>query len=122
MTLTIIMVIAIVLLTVAVVLLNTKTKLIEEEMSEITAVEIEEAKINSIEQKCVDQKTEIDMILDRLKEIAEDIGRLDEMYKQDHGDLIDIRKRYILFREPVKNGAGVAWAKDYPCNEEEEHE
>lgn len=101
MTITIIMVIAIALLTVAVVLLNTKTKLIEEEISEITTVEIEEAKINSIEQKCSDQKTEIDMILDRLKEIAEDIGRLDSMTAQDHRDLVDIRERYILFREPI---------------------
>lgn len=121
MTFTIITAIAIALLSLAVVVLNTKTKVIEEEIDSMTTAEIAETKIEDVEEKCVEAKAEIDMILARLDEIAADIGRLDEMYKQDHSDLVDIRKRYILFREPITNGAGVTWAKDYPCNEEAEN-
>ena len=37
-----------------------------------------------------------------MNKIAEDIGRLDAQTAQDHRDLVDIRSRYILYREPAQ--------------------
>ena len=57
----------------------------------------------------------------RLEEIAKDIKRLDERTEVDHKNLVDIRQRYILYKEPtvpVING-GVPWAKDIKCKEED---
>ncbi len=57
----------------------------------------------------------------RLEEIAKDIKRLDERTEVDHKNLVDIRTRYILYKEPtvpVING-GVPWAKDTKCKEED---
>lgn len=49
-------------------------------------------------------------------------GDMDEIassIERDHKDLVDIRERYILWREPQETGAGVPWAKDYKCKEDE---
>ena len=58
----------------------------------------------------------------KLEEIAKDIKRLDERTEVDHKNLVDIRTRYILYKEPtvpVING-GVPWAKDHKVGEDNE--
>ncbi len=110
--------IAVALLTVAVTILHTKYKLIEEELDEMTASGTDFERITSLEKKAAEANEEIETIIRRMEEITDDIGRLDQLTKKDHSDLVDIRERYILWREPVDKGAGVTWAKDYPCLDE----
>lgn len=108
---------AVVLLTVAIIILAVKQSTYEEELDEEAATDADTRLI------CLEHKTEkltddIEKTLKRLEEIADDIGRLDQLSKKDHSDLVDIRERYILWRKPVDKGAGVTWAKDYPCLDE----
>lgn len=56
------------------------------------------------------QDADINRVIQRMDEIASSIER-------DHKDLVDIRERYILWREP--KDSGVTWAKDYKCKEDE---
>ena len=62
--------------------------------------------------------SEIDQIIKQLNEITADIARMDQMTAQDHRDLVDIRMRYINYREPVQNNGGVDWAPEFPTQEE----
>lgn len=41
-------------------------------------------------------------VFDLLEYIIKDIERLDNMTAQDHRDLVDIRQRYVLYREPAQ--------------------
>lgn len=66
--------------------------------------------------------SEIDRILKQLNEITADIARMDSMTAQDHRDLVDIRMRYVNYREPVQNNGGVDWAPEFPTQEEEHGE
>lgn len=50
----------------------------------------------------VDYYDQMESIINLLEEICKDIGRLDEEQAQDHRDLVDIRSRYILYREPAQ--------------------
>ena len=56
----------------------------------------------------------------KMMAIANSIQRMEDAYDRDHKDLVDIRQRYILWREPNENSAGVDWAKDYTVKEDEE--
>lgn len=118
----IIMAIAIVVLTAAICVLTKKQIDVEKELDIMATKPIEKPDLDEVEQKFTEANAEIEKIFARLEEIADDIGRLDEMQKQDRRDLADVRRRYILWREPVDNGSGVPWASEYKCNEEEEHE
>lgn len=72
--------------------------------------------IEIVERECrinIDAQTQIDAIVDRLEEIAEDIRRID-------ADEKEIRRYYCNFREPAAGGVG--WAKDYPAEDREEKE
>lgn len=117
-----IMCIAICLLTAAIAVLTKKQIDVEKELDIMATTPIEKPELDEVEHKFTEANAEIEKILARLEEIADDIGRLDEMQKQDHRELIDTKRRYVLYREPVNNGAGVSWAKDYPCNEDEGEE
>lgn len=83
------------------------------------------AEVESVKQRLntqiLDTDRQIKEITARLEEIAKDIKRLDERTEVDHKNLVDIRQRYILYKEPtvpVING-GVPWAKDIKCKEED---
>lgn len=115
----IIMAIAIVVLTAAICVLTKKQKDIEEELDTFASSEVEVPELDNIEAMAIKANDEIDSILARLDEITASIGRLDAETKEDRRNLADVRRRYILWREPVDNGSGVPWAKDYPCNEDE---
>jgi septal ring factor EnvC (AmiA/AmiB activator) len=66
--------------------------------------------------------SEIDQIIKQLNEITADIARMDQMTAQDHRDLVDIRERYILYREPKHPNGG--YTGGFVCKDdiEEEHE
>ena len=118
----IIMAIAIVVLTAAICVLTKKQKDIEEELDTFASSEVEVPELDNIEAMAIKANDEINSILARLDDIAKDLGRLDALTTTDHKNLVDIRERYILWREPADKGSGVSWASEYKCNEEEEHE
>lgn len=55
---------------------------------------------------------EIEEIIERMNQITEEIKRIDRDEK-------DLRRYYVNYKQPVDTGAGVAWAKDYPDQEEQ---
>lgn len=58
----------------------------------------------------------IEKIVKQLEDITKDIKRLDELTEKDHKNLVDIRQRYILWREPgTPVISGVPWAKEQKC-------
>ena len=80
---------------------------IQEDAGTMTAVKIAtEKKIEEFDRalqvEVRERMKEIDEIVEPLNKIAEDIGRLDAQTAQDHRDLVDIRSRYILYREPAQ--------------------
>lgn len=117
-----IMCIAICLLTAAIAVLTKKQIDVEKELDIMATTPIEKPELDEVEQKFTEANAEIEKILARLEEIADDIGRLDAETKEDRRNLADVRRRYILWREPLDNGSGVPWASEYKCKEEEEHE
>lgn len=118
----IIMAIAIVALTAVICVLTKKQIDVEKELDIMATKPIEKPDLDEVEQKFTEANAEIEKIFARLEEIADDIGRLDALTDTDHKNLVDIRERYILWREPVDKGSGVPWASKYKCNEEDEHE
>lgn len=115
----IIMAIAIVVLTAAICILTKKQIDVEKELDIMATKPIEKPDLDEVERKFAEANAEIEKIFARLEEIADDIGRLDEMQKQDRRDLVDIRQRYVLFRQPLTNDAGVPWAPEYRCKDDE---
>lgn len=80
---------------------------IQEDAGTMTAVKIAtEKKIEEFDRalqvEVRERMKEIDEIVEPLNKIAEDIARLDAQTAQDHRDLVDIRSRYILYREPAQ--------------------
>ena len=66
----------------------------------------------------------INKIIKQFEDITKDIKRLDELTKADHNNLVDIRQRYILWREPglpVVN-QGVPWASEFATGDEDEQD
>jgi hypothetical protein len=55
-----------------------------------------------------------------MEKITNSIGDMEKRQDTDHNNLTDIRTRYVNYREPVNTGAGVPWAKDFPCLDEHE--
>lgn len=65
-----------------------------------------ERKIEDFDQELTAHKVEYydqgEAVINLLEEIVKSIGRLDAMQTRDHRDLVDIRSRYINFREPIQ--------------------
>lgn len=57
-----------------------------------------------LKQRTTDYYDQMTPVFDLLEYIIKDIERLDNMTAQDHRDLVDIRSRYILYREPAQEG------------------
>ena len=98
--------VAIALLVVGLLILNTKTNNLEEEVDNIATEKADDKRVTEIsndldknEVQVAYWQEEIDKVIKQMQEIVEDIGRLDEQHAQDHRDLVDIRERYILWRE-----------------------
>lgn len=80
---------------------------IQEDAGTMTALKIAtEKKIEefdrALQAEAQERMKEIDEIVETMNKIAEDIARLDAQTSQDHRDLVDIRSRYILYREPAQ--------------------
>lgn len=80
---------------------------IQEDAGTVTALKVAVEKKNeqfdsALVVEVQERMKEVDEVIENLNAIAEDIGRLDQMVAQDHRDLVDIRSRYILYREPAQ--------------------
>ena len=115
---------------------NTDTAIQVKNLDAYTKNSVGVANVNfdSVASAIKQQRADIDNITDRLEEIIKDIARLDNEQAIDRRNLNDIRRRYVLYKPKdisdedfknrvnavLTNGAGVSWAKDFPCNEETE--
>lgn len=87
--------------------LDTITERVNEDAAIATANKIfVERKIEEFDQELTRHKVEYydqsDAVINLLEKIVKSIGRLDAMQTRDHRDLVDIRSRYINFREPIQ--------------------
>lgn len=68
-----------------------------------------ERKIEQFDQELTRHKIEYydqgEAVINLLEEIVKSIGMLDAIQTRDHRDLVDIRSRYINFREPIQEAA-----------------
>ena len=119
--------IAIVIMALAITLLSVRVKVTEEAVDSFDFDKYSE-RMDEIDRdldKCelnVNEFNEsIEETISLLEQITADIKRLDEQATRDHANLVDIRERYILWRDPVDTGSGVNWASQYKCNEETEN-
>ena len=115
---------------------NTDTAIQVKNLDAYTKNSVGVANVNfdSVASAIKQQRADIDNITDRLEEIIKDIARLDSEQAIDRRNLNDIRRRYVLYKPKdisdedfknrvnavLTNGAGVSWAKDFPCNDEHE--
>lgn len=115
---------------------NTDTAIQVKNLDAYTKNSVGVANVNfdSVSSAIKQQRADIDNITDRLEEIIKDIARLDSEQAIDRRNLNDIRRRYVLYKPKdisdedfknrvnavLTNGAGVSWAKDFPCNDEHE--
>jgi hypothetical protein len=54
----------------------------------------------------------------KMMAIANSIQRMEDAYDRDHKDLVDIRQRYILYREPSHPNGGVQWSEEIKASED----
>lgn len=89
--------------------INQVDREIQQDAGTLTAVKVAaEKKIEqldaAIQEETKQRMTEIDEIIVNMNAIVASIDRMDASSAQDHRDLVDIRTRYINFREPVQEG------------------
>lgn len=97
-----------ILLTLGLIVLARKQHLLDEEL------EIIESK-----ESTADLEAKVERLLSITEKLADDYALIEKQQKQDRHELIDIKQRYVLYREPVDNGAGVPWASEYRCKDDE---
>ena len=109
-------VLAIVAVCASVVYLNLKTVSIEQtQLKQISS----ESNIITVHNATVDHyDSEIDQIIARMDQIVADIAELNKEHISDHRDLVDIRQRYILYREPSHPNGGVQWSEEIKASED----
>lgn len=54
-----------------------------------------------LKERVTDYYDQMTPVFDLLEYIIKDIQRLDETTYRDHRDLVDIRSRYVLYKEPI---------------------
>lgn len=89
--------------------INQVDREIQQDAGTLTAVKVAaEKKIEqldaAIQEETKQRMTDIDDIIVNMNAIVASIDRMDASIAQDHRDLVDIRRRYINFREPVQEG------------------
>lgn len=99
---------AIVIMAFAITLMSVRVKLTEEAVNSFDFDKYSE-RMDAIDRdldKCElalnEWGGEIDEVIAKMEKITADIERLDNQYNTDHRDLVDIRQRYVLYREPVQ--------------------
>lgn len=103
-----------VLIVLAIIILNIKQNIAEEQIEQIE--DLIDKKVSAVDAEVLDG--EIEMIIARLEQITADIAELDKEHISDHRDLVDIRTRYINYREPIVPNGGVHWADEHKCEED----
>lgn len=78
--------------------------------------------LDGVELQVAKQHDDIADIISKLESITKDIEKLNERTEVDHKNLVDIRQRYILYKEPTVPviNSGAPWAKDIKCKEEDD--
>lgn len=98
--------IAIVLMAFAITLMSVRVKITEETIDKFDFDKYSERMdeidrdLDKCELKVNDHDKDIELILNNLYSIIRDIHELDEQVTRDHANLVDIRERYVLWREP----------------------
>jgi peptidoglycan hydrolase CwlO-like protein len=121
---TIVLSIAVVIVALSMVgVISTNSKHIETLSNSILAVEQKidypKKEIEIIRNQSNSNGYEIDELISKMEKIVNDIHRLEEKIDADHRDLVDIRTRYINYREPIMPNSGVPWASRQKCKEDE---
>ena len=98
---------------------TTAQKMIDQRIDNI--ITVHNSTVEHYDERLDEKDDEIKMIISRLDQIVADIAELNKEHISDHRDLVDIRMRYINYREPVQSNGGVDWAPEFPT-QEEEHE
>lgn len=105
-----------------VIIIRTNAKHIEMLTMEIQAVDEKvnypEVEIGIISESEKKNSDEIELIIARLDQIVADIAELNKENISDHRDLVDIRTRYINYRQPINPNSGVQWADEYKSEED----
>jgi len=65
-----------------------------------------------LKQRTTDYYDQMTPVFDLLEYIIKDIQRLDETTYRDHRDLVDIRSRYVLYKEPISEQEGPSDGND----------
>lgn len=99
---------------------TTAQKMINQRIDNI--ITAHNASIDRYDERLDEKDDEIKMIISRLDQITADIAELNKEHISDRRDLVDIRQRYILYREPKHPNGG--YTGGFVCKddmEEEEH-
>lgn len=105
----IIIMIAVVVMAIAIIIMSVKVRITEESVGDFDWEEYNK-KMDKLDRE-LDQKmneqidhwqAEIDEAIARMDSVAKDIERIDQQAKRDHNNLVDIRSRYVLYRDPVE--------------------
>ena len=65
-----------------------------------------------LKERVTDYYDQMAPVFDLLEYIIKDIQRLDETTYRDHRDLVDIRSRYVLYKEPISEQEGPSDGND----------
>ncbi len=96
-----------VLIVLAIIILNIKQNIAEEQIEQIE--DLIDKKVSAVDAEVLDG--EIKEIIEKLEKITADIKRLDH-------DQTEIRRYYINYREPITPNGGVHWADEHKCEED----
>lgn len=130
MLITIITSLAIVVMAVAIVMLTLKTGTNEaalEKLTELTESKASEVDVQALKRRLAEEigetsnaEREIAEIIRRMEKVSAEIKKLDERTEADHKNLVDIRQRYVLWREPTVPviTSGVPWADEIKCGDD----
>lgn len=103
----IIIAIAIAIMALAITLMSVRVKVTEEAVDRLdfdkysARMDEIDRDLDRCELRVNEYDSQIEEVIERMQAIANDIERLDAQAQRDHLDLVDIRERYILYREPT---------------------
>ena len=104
----IIIMIAVVVMAIAIIIMSVKVRITEESVGDFDWDEYNK-KMDELDRELDQNKNNVDnwqaamnSIIERMDNVANDIARLDERIGTDHLNLVDIRSRYVLYREPIQ--------------------
>ena len=104
----IIIMIAVVVMAIAIIIMSVKVRITEESVGDFDWDEYNK-KMDELDRELDQNKNNVDnwqaemnSIIERMDNVTNDIARLDERIGTDHLNLVDIRSRYVLYREPIQ--------------------